>query len=192
MVTYETERLILSSPRPEHEAELLKLHNDPRVQEVIFNNVPQTLEDVRKWLDWFWARWHKNGFGDWMVYEKTDEGPIFIGRSGLRDYDGTNNLELVTVLAEHGRRRGLGLEARRFGVTHALQNSTKEKVVSVIRHGNVPAERAAKKLGLRYVDDRWYQGKFWQYYEMTRQEYFVQPHHQVTGKRGYTCTGRVV
>lgn len=176
MITYETQRLMFMPPRPEHEADLFKLHNDPVLQEMVFNKVPQSIEDVRKWLDWFFSQWRKNGFGDWMVYEKANDGPIFVGRCGLRDYEDTNNIELATSLCEHGRGRGLGMEAARFAVTHALQNSTKEKVIALIKHGNARPEPGARKLGLRYIDDRWHAGKFWRYYEMTREDYFSQPH----------------
>lgn len=179
MITYQTERLILNSMEPEHEPELFKLHNDPAVQNLIFNNVPQTTDDVRKMLDMFLAQWRKNGFGFWMLYEKANNGPIFIGRCGLRDYEDTNNLEVGTVLSEHGIGRGLGAEASRFAVTHALRNSSKEKVVGVIAHGNARAQRAAKSFGWRYIDDRWHDGKFWHYYELTREEYFSQPYHRV-------------
>ncbi|XSC42663.1 GNAT family N-acetyltransferase [Bradyrhizobium sp. RDT10] len=182
MMTYWTERLILTSMRPEHEAELLKLHKDPLVREMIFNNVPQTSDDVRKSLDRALAQWQKNGFGWWMIYEKADDGPIFIGRCGLWDYEDTNNLEIGNMLCEHGRGRGLGTEAARFAVTHALRNSSKEKVVSVIAHGNARSQRGAKKLGLRYIDDRLdkREGRIKQYYEMSREEYFFQPHHQIS------------
>lgn len=181
MITYQTERLILTSMRPEHEPELFKLHNDPVVQEANFRNMPQTIEDVRKWLNFFLAQWRTNGFGAWMVYEKADDGPIFIGRCDLRNYQDTNNLELAYLLAQHGIGRGLGPEAARFAITHALQNSTKEKVVGIIGCGNERAHRAATKLGLRYVDDRWQSGELCRYYEMTREEYFSQPQHQVAG-----------
>lgn len=178
MSTYKIGRLILTPPRPEHEPDLFKLHNDPVIQKMIFKNVPQTAEDVRRWLKWFFAQWRKNGFGDWMVYENLSTGPIFIGRCGLRDYEDTNNLEIATAFVERATGRGLGLEVRRFAVTHALRNSSREKVVSFIRHGNAHAEGATKKLGLRYIEDRLYHGEFWQYYEMTREEYFSQPHHR--------------
>lgn len=181
MPTYQTERLILTSMRPEHEAELFTLHNDPLVQAMIFNNVPQTNEHVRKMLDVFLAQWQKNGFGLWMLYEKTKNGPIFIGRCGLCDYEDTNNLESRSVLSGYGAGRGLGAEASRFAIAHALRNSTKDKVVGVIAHANTRAQRAAKKFGWRYIDDRWHKGKFWQYYEITREEFFSQPHHQVGG-----------
>ncbi|MDA9445747.1 GNAT family N-acetyltransferase [Bradyrhizobium sp. CCBAU 21360] len=174
MVTHQTEHLIFTTPRSEHQMELFKLHNDPLVQEMAFNNVPQSIEDVRKWLDMFSGQWRKNGFGDWMVYEKTNSGPIFIGRCGLRDYEDSNNLELATSLCERGRGQGLGLEAALFATTQALQSSTKEKVVAVIKHGNARSERVVKKLGLRYVEDRWRYGRVWQYYETTREEYFSQ------------------
>lgn len=182
MIIHHTTRLILTSMRPEHEDELSKLHNDPVVQEAIFKNVPQNTDDVRKMLDMFLAQWRKNGFGVWMLYEKTNNGPVFIGRCGLCNYEDTNNLEQATALTEHGIGRGLGLEAARFAVTHAFQNSTKEKVVAVIQHRNARAARGARKFGLRYVDDRWHRDKFYQYYELTREEYFSQWHHQLAGK----------
>ncbi|WP_420967303.1 GNAT family N-acetyltransferase [Bradyrhizobium sp. B120] len=181
MRKYQTQRLILTPMRPEHEAELFKLHNDPLIQEVIFKNVPQSNEDVRRSLDWYLSHWRKNGFGEWIVYEKASDGPFFIGRCGLSDYGDTNDLEFGYAFTKFGAGRGLGPEAARVTITQALQNSTKEKVVGLIAHGNPRAERAAKKLGLRYIDDRWYCGKFWQYYEMTREEYFSQAHHLVTG-----------
>ncbi|QOZ23798.1 GNAT family N-acetyltransferase [Bradyrhizobium sp. CCBAU 51753] len=187
MIKSDTERLHLASPGLEHEAELFKLHNDPLVRKALFNDVPQSAEDVRKWLDRFIAAWRKNGFGDWMVYEKTPGGLVFVGRCGLRDYEDTNNLELAFSLTEYGAGRGLGPEAARFAITHALQNSTKEKIACVIAHGNVRSERAAKKLGLRYIDDRWYQHRFWQYYEMTREEYCGLQDKQITRRTRMQC-----
>lgn len=181
MIAYQTERLILTSMRPEHEAELFNLNNDPLVQELIFRNVPQSAVDIRKTLDWALAQWRNTGFGHWMVYEKANDGPIFIGRCGLTEYE--DDLEFVNILREHGVGRGLGAEAARFAITHALRISSKEKVVGFIAHGNTRSERAAKKLGLRYIDNRRYKydGRLKKYYEMTREEYFSQPYHQVTG-----------
>ncbi|MEY9981544.1 RimJ/RimL family protein N-acetyltransferase [Bradyrhizobium yuanmingense] len=151
------------------------------IKEMNFRNAPQTTENVHNWLNWCRDQWCKNGFGDWMIYERTKDGSMFIGRCGLRDYEDTNNLELATALVEHARGRGgLGLEARRFAVTHAFRNSTREKIVSFIAHGNARAERAAQKLGLRYIEDRIHYGKLWKYHEMGREEYFSQPHHQIT------------
>ncbi|RWH31401.1 MAG: GNAT family N-acetyltransferase [Mesorhizobium sp.] len=180
MITYHTERLILTSARPEHEAELFKLHNDPLVQTTIYRNVPQTTEDVRKRLVWLLSQWRKNGFGDWMVYEKVNHDPIFIGRCGLRDYEDTNNLEFAFAFLQDRVGRGLGPEAARFTITHALQNSTNEKVIAFIEHGNTRSEKAITKLGMRYVDDRLYDGKLCQYYEMTRDDYLL---------RGHFCSG---
>ncbi|MET4072584.1 RimJ/RimL family protein N-acetyltransferase [Bradyrhizobium sp. S3.2.6] len=181
MITHQTKRLILVPMQREHEAELFTLHNDPLIQKAIFKNVPQTAKDVHKMLDMFLAQWRKNRFGVWMVYEKTNNIPRFIGRCGLCDYEDTNYLEQATALGEQAAGRGFGAEASRFAVTHALEHSTKEKIVAVIQHGNVRAARQAKKFGLRYVDDRWRDGKFYQYYELTREEWFSQPHHHLPG-----------
>ncbi|MES0056591.1 MULTISPECIES: GNAT family N-acetyltransferase [unclassified Mesorhizobium] len=69
MITYQTERLILTSMRPEHTAELFQLHADPVVQKIIYDNTPQTIEDVREWVERSLTQWRKNGFGTWIVYQ---------------------------------------------------------------------------------------------------------------------------
>ncbi|RWK76738.1 MAG: N-acetyltransferase [Mesorhizobium sp.] len=171
MTTCQTERLILTPARPEHEAALFKLHNDPLVQKANYRNVPQTIEDVHKWLDWLLRQWDKNGFGYWMVYEKHNDGPIFIGRCGLCDYQDTDDLEFAWVFFQDRVGRGLGPEAALFTITHALKRTTKEKIVGFIEQGNTRAEKAAKKIGLRYIDDRLYNGTLCRYYEMTRGMY---------------------
>ncbi|WP_292234262.1 GNAT family N-acetyltransferase [Mesorhizobium sp.] len=177
MITHQTERLILTPIQRGHEAELFKLHNDPLVQKAIFNNVPQTIGHVHEWLDRYSAQWRKNSFGVWLVYEKCNDGPMFIGRCGLQDYEDSTDPEFAYSFFEHAAGRGLGPEAARCAITHAFRNSTKDKVVGFIAHGNARAERAAKKLGLRYIDDRLYYGKMFRYYEMTREDYFSQPHY---------------
>lgn len=106
MIIYHTERLILTSMQAAHEAELFMLHNDGLVQEAIFEDVPQTTEDVRTWLDWYLTQWRKNGFGVWMVYEKANDGPIFVGRCGLVDFRDTNNLQFGYAFSKYGAGRG--------------------------------------------------------------------------------------
>ncbi|MCA1494966.1 GNAT family N-acetyltransferase [Ensifer sp. NBAIM29] len=181
MTTHQTDRLILTSVRHEHAAELFKLHNDPLVQKAIYRNVPQTTQDVHKWIDWILAQWSKNGFCDWVVYEKVESGATFIGRSGLRDCKDTNDLEFAYAFFPNAVGRGLGPEAARFTIAHGFQNSTKEKIVGFIEQGNTRADKAAKKFGLRYVDDRPYEGNICRYYEITREDFFSQPLRPIGG-----------
>ncbi|RWM44283.1 MAG: N-acetyltransferase [Mesorhizobium sp.] len=176
MITYQTERLILTPIQRGDEAELLKLNNDPLVRKANFNNVPQTIESVHEWLNRYSAQWRKNRFGVWLVYEKCNAGQMFIGRCGLQDHDDNPNPEFAYAFFEHATGRGLGPEAARFTITHAFRNSTKKKVIGFIAPGNERAERAANKLGLRYIDDRLYEGNISKYYEMTREEYFSKHH----------------
>lgn len=174
MMFLETERLVLLPMQAYHFGDIFALHNDRLVQQTVFDNVPQTQDDVRAKLDLFLSQWRKNGFGFWVVYEKTANGLVFIGRAGMRDYEDTNNLEFGYVYSEYGSGRGLGPEAAYVTMEHALQNSAAEKVVGVITPGNSRAMGAVKKLGLRYIDDRWHDEKFWHYFEMTREEFFEQ------------------
>ncbi|TIL66668.1 MAG: GNAT family N-acetyltransferase, partial [Mesorhizobium sp.] len=152
MKRYETPRLILTRLRPEHEELLFELHNDPLVQDLFYDSKPQSLKEVREWIDTSLAHWNENGFGFWMVYKKTTDRPFFIGRCGLHVVQGTNNIELIYMFSQQGVGQGLGPEAARFGITHALANSTIEKIVGFIAHRNERSKRAAKSLGLRYVE----------------------------------------
>ncbi|MER8453834.1 GNAT family N-acetyltransferase [Mesorhizobium sp. M1428] len=180
MTRYETSRLILTRLFSEHEDLLFNLHNDPLVQELLYDSKPKSIEDVREMVDTSLAHWNEHGFGFWMVYKKTDGCPLFIGRCGLRVVQGTDNIELVYVFSREGVGQGMGPEAARFGITHALANSTKKKIVAFIAHHNERSKRAAKKIGLRYVDDRYRNNELLQYYEMSREEYFSRPHPKYT------------
>lgn len=170
----ETNRLVLLPMTPGHLADLYHLHNDPLVQETVFEGIPQSVADVQAKLDLFMSQWRKNGFGFWTVYEKTNQGLIFIGRAGCRDYEDTPNLEFGYVYSEYGSGRGLGPEAAFITIEQALLHSAAPKIVGVITPGNSRAMGAVKKLGLRYIDDRWHDDKFWHYFEMTRDEFFIQ------------------
>lgn len=169
----ETKRLVLFPMTWGHEADLFHLHNDPLVQQTIFEQVPQTPDDVRAKLDLFMSQWQKNGFGFWTVYEKTSRGLVFIGRAGCRDYEDTAYLDFGYVYSQYGSGRGLGPEAAYATMDHALRHSTAPKIVGVITPGNSRATAAVKKLGLRYIDDRLHDGKIWHYFEMTRDEFFA-------------------
>lgn len=168
MIRLETERLILTPPTRAHLAALHGLHNDPLVQASIYGNQPQSLADIRRQLDVFLAQWRDNGFGFWMVYEKTAPGRL-IGRAGLRNYRDSDDLEFGYVFAAAAAGRGLGPEAARTVIRHALRVSTKHKVVGLIAPGNLRALQAAQRLGFRYVEDRRQDGRLWRYCELSRE-----------------------
>ncbi|HEX6958304.1 MAG TPA: GNAT family N-acetyltransferase [Ferrovibrio sp.] len=171
MIRLETQHLILRAMRADHLAELHALHNDPLVQASIYGNRPQSHADVQAQLALFLAQWRQNGFGFWMVYEKASPSWC-IGRAGLRNDRDSNDLEFGYVFSSRGAGRGLGLEAARATIRHALRVSTKEKVVGRIAPENDRALRAAAKLGFHYLEDRWQDGRLWRCFVLTRDDVF--------------------
>lgn len=164
----ETPHLILTPMQPHHLAELEILHNDPLVRAAIFHGIRQSRSDVAAKLALFLQQWPQQGFGFWMVYEKTDAGLSCIGRAGLRAYDDTGHLEFGYVFSSAGAGRGLGPEAARASINHALTIADTATIVGLIAPGNRRALAAATKLGFRYVEDRWRDGQRWHYLELTR------------------------
>jgi len=183
MSKLETPRLILEPLSSAHQDSLLRLHNDPLVRDMFYGGEPQTAEHVQAMVDKCLLHWRNNGLGIWIVYRKTDSGTNLIGRCGLRAVDGTNYLELNYAFGQAGVGQGLGPEAARAAITHALTHSNAEKVVAFVAHWNDRAKRAAEKLGLRYIDDRYRYQKLWGYYEMTREEYLSQSHYDLAVMR---------
>jgi ribosomal-protein-alanine N-acetyltransferase len=173
MTELETRRLILRALRPEDLRALHALHNDPLVRARIYGGQPQRLADVEMQLKIFLSQWRENGFGFWMVYEKrAGSEPCFIGRAGLRNFEDTEDLEFGYVFCAAGAGRGLGPEAARACIAHALRNSAKRQVVGMIAPDNAPALHAAAKLGFRHAGDRWRDGKLWHYFELPREVFF--------------------
>lgn len=167
MTTLHSARLLLVPVSSEHEAELHRLHSDPFVVASIFNGVAPTRAQTQEKLATYLEAWSKDGFGFWMIYQTQGDQPVLMGRSGLRRFADTEDVELGHCFLESASGQGIAAEAGRRIAAHALRSLNLPKLVAIIDPSNKRAIKAAGKVGLQQVGERLHQGQLKYYFELT-------------------------
>jgi len=170
-----TPRLLLVPMDQSHELELHRLHTDPFVVASILDGEAPTIEQTREKLRRYLRDWQTEGWGFWMVYQKLDGRTKLTGRCGLRRFAGTSDIELGHCFLEEASGRGIAVEAARAIAHHMFEERGAQRLVAVIAPTNERALKAASKLGLRHVDDRWHNGKRRHYFVLDREEFLSAP-----------------
>lgn len=91
------------------------------------------------------GHWSLRGYGQWVLTLK--DGGETIGRSGLYNPEGWPGLEVGYVIAPEHQGHGYATEAAGAALRYAREVVRAERVISLIRHGNVRSQRVAEKLG---------------------------------------------
>jgi RimJ/RimL family protein N-acetyltransferase len=144
----ETERLILREMRADDATSLLGVFGDPRVM-AAFNSPPFDRAAMDRWVARNLAHQREHGFGLFTIVER---------QSG--DVIGDCGLELMDIGAE----LGYDLRADRWGRGLATEAATAvrdiafgaleiDRLISLIRVGNVASRRVAEKVGMRHARD---------------------------------------
>lgn len=146
--TLDTDRLRLRPPRTDDAAFHHALHSDPATHahapwEVVHDPAQNRLT-LTMWLE----HWANEGFGYWIVEDRSGRA---VGMAGVRRLDGEPGLNLAVRLLPGAHGQGLGREAVRAVVTWAAQWLPGEDVVAVVRPENTPSERAVAAAGLSRV-----------------------------------------
>src|SRR3546814_20258355 len=81
-----------------------------------------------------------------MVYERRDDGPVLVGRSGLRCLDGSSVVESGHCFSTAGSGRGLAVEAGKRVFEHAFSVLSLPLLVGVLAPDNTAAIRARKSV----------------------------------------------
>src|SRR3546814_18789445 len=111
MTVLETERLILKPVAAAHEEALHRLHRDALIVRALWDGRLPTRQHTRERLALYPTDWRPPGIGLWLVYERRDDGPVLVGRSGLRCLDGPSCVVFGHFFATAGWGRGLAIEA---------------------------------------------------------------------------------
>ena len=175
MLVLETIRLILEPITWKHESELHRLHHDPFVSKPIFNHAPVEA-DTRENLELYIDSWKRYNFGSWIVYEKRryalKNNIEVVGRSGLRIFSGTDNVEFGhCYLSEHSG-QGFGFEAALAVAEFGFKCVGLKKLVAILRPDDTRGLRSIKRIGFQYIDDRLHEEKYWKYLEMQSSRFF--------------------
>src|SRR3546814_534712 len=164
MTVLETERLILKPVAAAHEEALHRLHRDALIVRALWDGRLPTRQHTRERLALYLTDWRQLGIGFWMVYERRDDGPVLVGRSGLGCLDGSSVVEFGHCFSTAGSGRGLAVEAGKRVFEHAFSVLSLPLLVGVIAPDNTAAIRVAEKLGQRFVGYRMHRGRLRRYY----------------------------
>ncbi len=168
-----TGRLLLIPITEKLEEEIYELHNDPLVVRSLFDGGPPSREDTRVRVSQYAAAWRQTGFGFFAVYLKDGNGVPreFVGRSGLRYLDGTEEIEFGHVFFGRVSGQGIAAEAGRAVLKFGFEELGVDRIVAVVRPANERGLKALARIGFRYVGDRKHYGRMMKYFSVTASEH---------------------
>lgn len=127
---------------------LAAMHTDPEVARFIggVKTAEQTRLRLLEWLD----QYQRYGFSKWAVVLRTT-GEL-IGRCGLspEQIDGVSEWELGWTFGRAHWGHGYASEAAAAAKEHCFRDLGLQRLISLIRPGNVASERVAERIGMTY------------------------------------------
>jgi RimJ/RimL family protein N-acetyltransferase len=146
-VRLETQRLVLREMRAADADALLAVFGDPRVM-AAFDSEPFDRAAMDRWVARNLAHQRQHGYGLFTIEEKASG--LVIGDCGLEHID--LGAELGYDLRADRWGAGLATEAACAVRDLACGELGLERIVSLIRVGNVASRRVAEKVGMQLAD----------------------------------------
>jgi ribosomal-protein-alanine N-acetyltransferase len=150
----ETARLRGERIRPEHEADVVRMEQDPRVFPTLWGRPqPPTVADVREGLDRQRDHWERHGFGVWLLRDRG--GSAMAGRGGLQytTVSGELEVEVVWAIVADRWNEGLATELAHAAVHTAFTELGLPGLVGVTLPHNGGSRRVMEKAGFAYERD---------------------------------------
>jgi [ribosomal protein S5]-alanine N-acetyltransferase len=143
----ETARLVLRHFTMDDLTPLVPMHLDPEVYRYIGMRTP---EETRRRLEQWIAEYARYGFSKWAVVLRSS-GEL-IGRCGLslEQIDGSSEWELGWTFARAHWGQGYATEAASAAMDHSFRVLGHQRLISLIRPGNVASTRVAARIGMNY------------------------------------------
>jgi RimJ/RimL family protein N-acetyltransferase len=140
-----TDRLVLRRLSRRDVDNLAALHSDAEVTQFIglFGNL-----DATKRIAQAEASWRDRGFG--LMAIETADGGRFVGRCGLQEVPGRDDVELGWTLHREVWGRGYASEAAAACLRWGLDDLGLSTVVSLIHPHNERAARVATRIGMTH------------------------------------------
>ena len=149
MFRLETPRLILREMRADDAPALLKVFSDPRVSASFPGTAPFDAKRMEAWIDRNLKHQREHGYGLFSVVYKT--GDVVIGDCGLEHME--LGVELGYDLRSDYWGQGLAREAATSVRDFAFMTLQLDRLVSLIRVGNLRSRRVAEKIGMSLVEN---------------------------------------
>jgi RimJ/RimL family protein N-acetyltransferase len=142
----ETERLLLR-PHVMEDVEALEVFlGDPVAMEFY----PATLDrrGVEQWISRNIERYQRDGFGKWAVVLKKSGEVIGSCGLALQEVEGRDEIEVGYNVLRSLWGQGIATEAACACIEHSFQKLGFERVIAMIRPGNLRSRRVAEKTGM--------------------------------------------
>jgi RimJ/RimL family protein N-acetyltransferase len=125
------------------------LLGDPVV--MAYYPAPKTREEAQAWIEWNQRNYDEHGYGLWVI--ETHDGE-FLGDCGLtwQEVNGRRELEVGYHVRADRQGQGLATEAAAACRDYARSAVGAAHLVAIIHPDNVPSQRVAEKLGLRFEE----------------------------------------
>ena len=143
-----TERLLLRPIEPADVPHLIEMWTDPHVTKYLGG--PRDVQFLKKHFQADLRNANPPKFDQWPVIEKSTNERV--GYCGLLDkkVDGKTQIELVYVFHRAAWGKGYATEISRMLKCHAFKRLEVPHLIALIDPQNVPSERVAAKLGMRF------------------------------------------
>jgi len=146
MVILETDRLLLREFVPEDVDALSAIFTDPETMR--YYPAPLDRSEVTEWIKRNRRRYRETGYGLWAMLLK-DSGEV-VGDCGLtrQTVDEVDEIELGYHVRRDLWGRGYAPEAACACRDHGFDQLGADRLISLIRVGNLPSRRVAEKIGM--------------------------------------------
>lgn len=144
--TLRSARIVLTPCAAADAADLVALHRDPRVTQLLVDGIPDEPWKAQVYLDWA-AGLHARGIGPWTARRRGDGR--FLGLFTLTPFVGDDDrlLEFGGRLARAGWTGGLSIEAGAAVIDHGFGPLDRDALVSAHHPDNRAAAAALARLG---------------------------------------------
>ncbi|MGZ5079804.1 MAG: GNAT family N-acetyltransferase [Usitatibacter sp.] len=150
-VTLETERLLLRPFRGSDLDAYAVMSADAEVMKYIGTGVTLNRNEAWRSIAAMLGHWQLLGYGMWAL-ELRETGEL-VGRAGFLDPPGWPGFELGWLLGRNHWGKGYAIEAASAALRYAFEVLKRDRVISLIRPGNVRSIRVAEALGEKRVGE---------------------------------------
>jgi ribosomal-protein-alanine N-acetyltransferase len=143
----ETPRTLLRKFTLDDVSDLMKLHGDPDVMRYLVGETTDSPITAKASILKYIAHYDRHQIGKWAVVEKNSG--TFIGRAGLVVLPVTGEIDLGYALVKNFWGKGYATEIADALASYALTRWPKEKIVGLIRPGNLASANVLQKIGFK-------------------------------------------
>lgn len=146
----ETERCLIRETTEEDVEAFYRIYNHPDItmyMEDLYPDIEQEKQYIREYIEKVYAFYE---FGVWTIVER--KSGAIIGRAGLSEREGFEDVELGFVIGVPWQRKGYALEVCRAILNYGVEWLGFEKVQAFVEPGNRASLNLCAKLGMKAVE----------------------------------------